>query len=189
MTCRLVTLIILFGALTACSTITPYHPAKTVGKSGFYDQRIDDHRYRVTFTGNTSTPRETVEDYLLYRAAELTIEQGSDYFIITEKDTEAKKSYSTTPHRPAFYGRYYHYDGYHSPGFPYYAYGYDWGYPHEPDIHEFTRYSAIAYIALYSGTKPSNNPQAFTAKDVLKNLSSVVCADQEKMNCSTNHSH
>ena len=43
---------------------------------GFSEQRIEDDRYRITFRGNSSTSRETVENSLLYRAAELTVQTG-----------------------------------------------------------------------------------------------------------------
>jgi hypothetical protein len=63
--------IAIFAAvLVACVGATPYQPAQPRG-FGYTEERLDKNKYRVTFRGNSITPRETVEDYLLYRAAEL----------------------------------------------------------------------------------------------------------------------
>ena len=70
-------------ALSACAAPTPYGPLATGDGYGHSEQRIEGTRFRVTFAGNAATPREVVRDYLLYRAAELTLEQGADYFVIT----------------------------------------------------------------------------------------------------------
>ncbi len=80
------------AVLAACATTTPYQP---LGKNGgFSEQRIETNRYRIAFMGNSSTPRQTVENYMLYRAAELTINSSFDYFILTGNDTEARTRYS-----------------------------------------------------------------------------------------------
>ncbi len=47
---------------------------------GYSEERLDQNKFRVTFRGNSLTPRETVEDYLLYRAAELTLQNGFTHF-------------------------------------------------------------------------------------------------------------
>ena len=57
------------GLLAACATQTPYQSASTERAYGFQEQWIEDNRVRITFRGNTLTDRETVETYLLYRAA------------------------------------------------------------------------------------------------------------------------
>jgi len=60
--------------LAACATATPYQPASEPGGyDGFSQQMIENDRARITFGGNSLTNRETVENYLLYRAAEIHI--------------------------------------------------------------------------------------------------------------------
>jgi len=163
--------------LAACATSsTPYGPATGKNPYGFSDQKIEDGRYRIVFRGNSSTTRETVETYLLYRAAELSIENGFDYFIVSEQDTEANKRYSASPN-PAFYGRYYYGYGPYCCAFPYYAYGWGWGAPYgDYSTREYTRYTAIAFVSMHKGQKPSDNPEAFDARSVLENLRSYVVA-------------
>ena len=72
-------------ALSACAAPTPYGPLSAGDGYGHSDQRIEGNRFRVTFAGNAATPGEAVRDYLLYRAAELTLEKGADYFVITAR--------------------------------------------------------------------------------------------------------
>ena len=45
-------------------------------------------RYRISFKGNSLTDRETVENYMLFRAAELTLQSGYDTFTIVNRDTD-----------------------------------------------------------------------------------------------------
>ena len=78
---------LLLAALVACSIApTPYQPEGDDG--GYTDQQLESDRYRVKFIGNSQTPRETVEDFALYRAAELTLQTGNDYFEVVAKDVE-----------------------------------------------------------------------------------------------------
>ncbi len=160
--------------LFACETIPTYHPAGSLGDSGFSDQKISDNQYRVTFQGDASTPRHKVEDYLLFRAAELTQEKGDDYFVVIDKETSEKTTVRTIRHLPTI-GRFSHYWDHYYYEFPYYAYGYDWGYPYDLDMREYTRYSASAYIETFKGQKPADNTRAFQAQDVIDNLSPVEC--------------
>jgi len=167
------------ATLVACVTSTPYGPASGNNPYGFLDQKIEANRYRIVFRGNSSTTRETVETFLLYRAAELTVENGFDYFILTEQDTEANRSYATSPSAP-FYGRYSYGFAPYCCAFPYYAYGWGWGSPYGYDTREFTRYTAIAFVSMHKGQKPEDEPQAFDARSVLENLRSYVEAAQPK---------
>ena len=160
--------------LAACATATPYGPAAQGSGYGFSEQQIEQGRFRITFRGNSSTARETVENSLLFRAAELTLQEGYDYFIVEERDTEARTTYSRSG--TAFYGRYGYGYPFHRPyyAFPYYAYGFGWGYPYDSYTREITRYSAIAFVTMHSGEKPNDNPRAFDARDVIDNLGPVV---------------
>jgi len=155
--------------------MTPYAPAGPSGGYGFAEQKLETNKFRVSFSGNSSTSRQTVENFLLYRAAELTSQSGNDYFVIIEDDTETHKTYSVSSIYPR-YGRRAYWIGpreyYYS--YPYYSYGFDWGYPYERQVHEFTRYTAEAYISMHKGAKPYNNDRAFVASEVIENLGLFV---------------
>ncbi len=60
----------------------PTNPSSAVRPSpgGYSEQQLEPNRWRVTFSGNSLTDRRTVENYLLYRSAELTLSQGFDWF-------------------------------------------------------------------------------------------------------------
>jgi hypothetical protein len=78
------------ATLAACTTATPYQ-ADIRGQrvsGGYSEQRIGEDRYRVNFSGNSLTSRDRVEGYLLYRAAELTVGDGYDWFLIVDRLTE-----------------------------------------------------------------------------------------------------
>lgn len=151
--------------LAGCGHKAVYGPMN--GQSGFAEQRIEQNRFRVMFHGDSSTSRETVENFLLYRSAELTVQNGYDYFIIEEGGTDIARSLSYTGAGP-LYG-YYPY-GYHR--FPYYAYGYAWA--HDASFRETRRFEAHAYILMYQGPKPEDRALAFDAREVISNLKGRV---------------
>lgn len=170
----------LFGAafvtLAGCASSTLYRPAAQPGDYGFAEQKIEDNRYRISFHGNSLTDRETVETYLLFRAAEVTLAEGYDHFVVVEDQTEREtRLVGTTLGPGAAFG----------PGFfPYYGFGrpfpyYGWGYPWAPgfndiDVRERNKYTAIAYIVMGRGDKPENVLAAYEARQVIDNLGPVV---------------
>jgi hypothetical protein len=81
--------------LSGCATQTPYQPAEKRGAVGYTETQLTENRYRVTFTGNSLTPSETVKDYALLRAAELTLQHGGDWFEIAGNDIDKKVRSST----------------------------------------------------------------------------------------------
>ena len=58
---RALPFLIVSGLLAGCMTPTPYAPRTDGQKTGYTDRALTQTRYRVTFTGNSVTPRETVE--------------------------------------------------------------------------------------------------------------------------------
>lgn len=167
------------GAVTAalllagCATPTAYAPATRPGGQGYSELQIEPNRFRVTFNGNSLTSRETVERFLLVRAAQLTVERGYDYFEMAARDTEKKSR--TYVDRPFYGGPY----GFWGPSWRYYGpYGWRawdpfWGDPffdRTIDVRTINQYEATAEIVMGRGPKPANNPRAFDARAVLQNL-------------------
>jgi len=83
--------------LGACASGPAYAPAANANAVGYADQRIEDNRWRVTYRGNTKMSSAQVQDYALMRAAQLTLENGGDWFevITADTDADAKRRYST----------------------------------------------------------------------------------------------
>src|SRR5579884_4157422 len=78
---RLLPLGLLGATLMGCMQPTPYQPRLEGQNTGYTDRELTHNRYRITFTGNSVTPRETVESYLLLRAAEVTRAAGYTSFM------------------------------------------------------------------------------------------------------------
>ena len=159
-------------ALSACATATPYGPAGVDSRYGYSEQRVDADRYRVSFAGNSVTSREQVEMALLLRAAEVTAENGYDWFATVNRATDRDVRLQATPD-PFFYDRYSPFWG---PSWRYYRRGYwsPWGDPfwgrHDFDVREIDRFEASAEIVMGRGQKPGNDPNAFDAREVIQNL-------------------
>ena len=157
-------------ALSACATATPYGPAGVNSRFGYSEQRVDADRYRVSFSGNSVTSRDQVEVALLLRAAEVTAENGYDWFATVNRATERDVRYAASPD-PFYYDRYGPYWG---PSWRYYRRGLwsPWSDPFGPsmDIREIDRYEATAEIVVGNGAKPAGDPNAFEAREVIQNL-------------------
>jgi hypothetical protein len=189
-----ITALALVAGLAACATPTPYQPAVrgTAVSGGFSDMRIADNRFRVTFAGNTLTSRETVERYLLYRAAELTTQTGYDWFEIVDRQTDRDRRtiVQSDPFGRGFgpgfgpYGGFGPGFGYWSPSWRYYGRGYGWrswdpffGGPFwatQMDVRTVERFEATAEVLLHKGPAPADNPRAFDARQVVANLGPTI---------------
>ena len=83
-------LAVLLGLVACSSAPTPYQAA--TNSFGYREQQLESNRYRVSFAGNSATAVNAVEDYALYRAAELTVAGGHDYFRVVDRNTESRSS-------------------------------------------------------------------------------------------------
>jgi hypothetical protein len=162
--------LVLAGGLCACETATPYQPLEKGAKvsGGFTDSRLDQDHYRVSFRGNSITSRATVENYLLYRAAELTVQSGDDWFQTMDNHTDRQQRTYVEGFGPYGYGAF---SPYWSFWGPYGRRGF-WGGPFwDPsfDVETVQRFDATAEIVMGRGRKPPN-PRAFDAHEVMANL-------------------
>ncbi len=82
--------------VAACTSTPIYEAAQDQNDFGYSDQKIEENRYRVTYNGDASTSRSTVENFLLYRMSEITLENGFDYFKVLDTDTECHTEYRAT---------------------------------------------------------------------------------------------
>lgn len=179
--------------LSACATATPYQPAsKPGGFDGFSQTMIENDRARITFGGNSLTKRDTVENSLLYRSAEMALERGFDHFTLVERDVEEKMRVQVTDN--GFYDPYFNYSffrprygwsrGYRYSRFAGFNRGRGFGrrgfydpfydpFFNDIDVREITKYRATAEVKFGKGTKP-NQDNAFNAREVLENLSGII---------------
>lgn len=165
----------LSGALAACETATPYQAAApgTHESGGYSDTKVEDDRWRVTFRGNSVTSRNTVDDYLLYRAAELTVAQGFDWFEAADRHTDKHTEIMGDSFGWDPYWRFY---GPWGGGWGWGAWG-PWGDPFggpDFDIQKIERYEASIEIVMHRGDKPAGDARAFDARQVMSNLAGKI---------------
>ena len=194
--------------LVACASATPYQPASEAGGyDGFSQQMIENDRARITFGGNSLTKRDTVENYLLYRSAEMAVERGFETFTLQERDLQENTKTRITPG----IGRGFGYDPYFGYSFYRPSYGWSRGYSYsrfagfnrgrgfgrsgfggrgfygssydpffdDVDVREITKYRAIAEVK-FGRNISSEDPRTFNAREVLENLSSSITYPEEK---------
>ncbi len=149
-------------SLAACAARpTPYQPSD--GGFGYSQTQIDSQTWRVEFAGNADTSREVVENYLLYRAAEIMLFGGYERFILLEKEVERTRDYSGAGpypydagfgawhHHPHASHAFYHYHG------PYNVVAYD-------------RYKAIATVRTYKDAAQPAGLRVYSAHEVVAQL-------------------
>ncbi len=162
----------LAALIAACATATPYAPVGTpgAGQYGYSDQKLEDTRFRVTFSGNSLTKLRTVENYVLFRAAELTLEQGADWFRVVQRQQDADRRLRGTGSSFGYGYSAFDYRFFHP---RYGAFGYRDPFFTDINVDEVTRYEVSAEIVIGSGAKPAD-PQAYAAQEVVDNLGGFV---------------
>jgi hypothetical protein len=133
------------NAATAETRDTRYQPSfASETRAGYSETQIDVNRIRVSFTGEPGTDRESVENNLLYRAAELTMQRGYDWFTVinhsVDQNTETIRRGPPAP-------------------------------PIGPRAkQEVSRYQAVSEIILHKGARPSENTNVYEARVIQANL-------------------
>jgi hypothetical protein len=173
--------------LVACATMppTPYQPYRAHSSGGIHggysEQKLAPDRYLVRFHGNSLTSRDRVEGYMLYRAADLAVQQGFDWFMILDQNTRDNVRTIVRPdplYRPS-YG-----PGYEAwrPNWDVYVPGRGWnaviaGNPssnRQFDVRHIEAFETRAEIQLEKGPMPANDPRAIDAHKVLADLGPTI---------------
>ncbi|WP_422368590.1 CC0125/CC1285 family lipoprotein [Pelagibius sp.] len=163
LTVSLMPLCLAVALLAGCSHPTPYAPA--IDGKGYAEQQLETDRYRVSFAGNSATPRETVENYLLYRAAEITVEAGHEHFRVIAQETETETVYRTTASNLGGFG-FRSFPYYHNSGFSSFA---------TATARPVTSYEAFANIVMVTDNAAAeSDDNAYDARDVLNKLGPTV---------------
>jgi hypothetical protein len=149
------------GVLAGCGQPTPYQPAAE--GYGYGEQQIEDNRYRVSFAGNELTAADTVQNYLLYRAAELTLDRGYDYFTVVDRNLDRSTAYWGTgdTHLGSGYVTR-HGDFVGGTGFTTYS------------ARPIDSYTAYADVVMFEGEKPAGDVNAYDARSVLRQLGPTI---------------
>lgn len=135
------------GQVARADGPTVYQPS-SMSKSGagYYETQLDVNRLRIVFTGESGADRQSVEDNLLYRAAEVTVQRGFDSFLVvdhfTDQRSEAARKGPPLPPLPLGPGR----------------------------NKESVRYAATSEIIMMKGTAPADQVTAYDARVTMENL-------------------
>jgi hypothetical protein len=139
------------GFATACASTpsTPYQAASAKNPYGYTEQQLENNRMRLTFNGNSETELTTVKKYVLFRAAETTLQRGFDYFVFVDRGFETAAEYRVSgPVRPRFGGGELEQSG--------------------------ASYEAMADVTMFKGQKPKLLPNAYDAREVATNLEAGI---------------
>ncbi len=77
-------IVLLTISFAACTGPTRYHPLSD--GLGHSEKPLETNRYEVRYTANSLTSRRKMRQFLLYRAAELTLEKNYHRFAIVAHD-------------------------------------------------------------------------------------------------------
>ncbi|MEE9190225.1 MAG: hypothetical protein V3U16_05600 [Candidatus Neomarinimicrobiota bacterium] len=77
---------IILTTLLFISCKTAYGPKGISG--GYFESKISDSEYQVSFKGNQHTTLDMTNASLLYRCADLTLEKGYEYFTIIDDNID-----------------------------------------------------------------------------------------------------
>jgi len=86
---------ILVIAILAAGCATEYQKSGATG--GFKETQLAPDMFRVSFTGNSFTPTDRVQDYALLRAAEITLENKAKYFAVVSSADQTRRNTYVTP--------------------------------------------------------------------------------------------
>ena len=87
---RFVIVLIALG-LGACASGPKYVKADRADDYGHYTTQLAENRYRIVFNGGRTASLNTTRDYALLRAAELTLQEGYDWFQVVDRETNTDR--------------------------------------------------------------------------------------------------
>lgn len=114
---------------------------------GYSDEPIDATTYQVTFAGNTATSPVVVNRYALFRAAEVTVSKGFDYFVVMNTEDDVSK---------------------HTVGMISET---------QLSSTTYKEHTSTKTIRMFKGTPPADNPQAYDAKSMLNVMGPTIERD------------
>jgi len=133
--------------VTGCASQSGYAARGPHSQTGYAETQLEQNRLRVSYNGDTRMSLETVETYLLYRAAEATLERGFDYFVVVAHGAEEDARFEQTGgFRPRFGTTY----------------------------REVSSHNAAVDILMFNGAKPAHLANAFDARAVQSNLAGSI---------------
>lgn len=85
------------GLLAACASTPRYAPAASPGAAGYSETQIENNRYFVTYRAGGAADAQLLQDYALLRAADLTLQNGREWFWVDRRTLDDANSYRSGP--------------------------------------------------------------------------------------------
>ncbi|MGE0741008.1 MAG: hypothetical protein AB7O98_06665 [Hyphomonadaceae bacterium] len=164
-----------------CASTGAYRAQTAESADGYSERRLDEAHWRIEYVGEASASQDRVESFLLYRAAELTVTSGYDWFMpaehVLEEETEVvvevSRGLEPSPvwrpmwrHRKRFFWSDWMPAGAEPPP--------DSPQPAPTGARTITRFAAREDITMGRGAAPAG---AFNAREVMALLAPTVAGD------------
>jgi hypothetical protein len=88
-----------FVVLSACATSAPppYAPSASAEAAGYAETQIESNRYFVTYRAPAGADASLLQDYALLRAADLTLQNGREWFWVDRRTVDEQSNRSSGP--------------------------------------------------------------------------------------------
>lgn len=154
-------------ALAACASAPTYTPAAGPNRPGYSERQIEGNRYFVTYRASGSADAALLQDYALLRAADLTLQQGGDWFWVDRRALDEEGTRNSGPSLSVGVGG----------GSGGYRSGVGVGVGMSFPLGQQTQraHSATVEMRIGEGPKPSD-PNAYDAREISTNLRARLVA-------------
>lgn len=157
--------LLLAAALAAgCTAPRPSAYRAEDGGFGYSETRLDPATWRVVFAGNRASGLAQVEDYALYRAAQVTLGAGFERFAVIDRDVGQRIEEERGRRTIDIEARERRLGGTLTPGDTFYG----------ESARTTLRHMATLVIRPYRGAPPAEALATHDARDVLRRLGSEV---------------
>ena len=83
-------LVIVGCSSTPVAAPTPYKSANSKAAYGYSSEKVSENEYKILFKATDKTPADKVQQYALYRAAEIAQQQGFTYLTVLKTNVDKK---------------------------------------------------------------------------------------------------
>ncbi len=84
--------------LAACATSPPPYAASSgANAAGYSETQIESNRYYVTYRARGTADAQLIQDYALLRAADLTLQNGREWFWVDHRSVDEGDGYDSGP--------------------------------------------------------------------------------------------
>jgi hypothetical protein len=155
----------LIGAGSSAGCLAIYQ-AERGTDNGYSETRLNDDTFNVVYTGYPSTKPDRREAFLLYRCAQLTVQQGYENFVILQVEPHRHPANDVSDGNESF------------PTAPREALSIRGGAITSRTLNDHTRYRSHAFIKMFHGSK-ADVPVSYNAKEVMAHLRVSVYGERE----------